>query len=64
MSNVTAHSSIFFKKRELETVSLMAFKWDINLGGLLKYKHDRGGGGWGPTYFFGSKIFNSCIFLG
>ena len=21
-----------------------------------------GGGGGGPTYFFGSKIFNSCIF--
>ena len=31
-------------------------------GGVLGYKHDGGGGG--PTYFFGSKIFNSCIFWG
>ena len=23
-----------------------------------------GGGGGTPTYFFGSKMFNSCIFLG
>ena len=32
-------------------------------GGILGYKCDGGGGG-GPTYFFGSKIFNFCIFLG
>ena len=34
-------------------------------GGILGYKRDAGGGGGGaPKYFFGSKIFNSCIFLG
>ena len=34
-------------------------------GGYSGEKRDGGGGeGWGPTYFFGSKIFNSCIFLG
>ena len=34
------------------------------LGGILRYKRDGGGGGGVQRIFFGSKIFNSCIFLG
>ena len=32
-------------------------------GGILGYKRDRGGGGGGLTYFFGSK-FSTPVFFG